>query len=384
MKQYFGKDFKLGILGGGQLGKMLIQAASVWDIDTYVLDPTIDCPASKLASKFIKGDFNDFEAVYEFGKMVDLITIEIEHVNTDALIKLQQEGKTINPDPNKLSIIQDKGKQKEFYSLNDLATAEFKIYKESESIIKDIENGLLKLPFVQKICRFGYDGRGVLLVNNENDLDNLMEGESVIEDLLGINKEVSVIVAQNLNGDIRTYVPFEMEFNKKANLVEYLISPARISEKAKTVAIDLAESTIKALGIQGVLAVEMFVDKYDNVLINESAPRPHNSGHHTIDSAVTSQYEQHIRAIMGLPLGSTELVISSVMVNILGEEGFSGDVRYEGLDECVSIDGVKVHIYGKRQTKPFRKMGHVTIIDKNLENALEKADKIKRTLRSVT
>jgi len=384
MKQYFGKDFKLGILGGGQLGKMLIQAASVWDIDTYVLDPTIDCPASKLASKFIKGDFNDFEAVYEFGKMVDLITIEIEHVNTDALIKLQQEGKTINPDPNKLSIIQDKGKQKEFYSLNDLATAEFKIYKESKSIIKDIENGLLKLPFVQKICRFGYDGRGVLLVNNENDLDNLMEGESVIEDLLGINKEVSVIVAQNLNGDIRTYVPFEMEFNKKANLVEYLISPARISEKAKTVAIDLAESTIKALGIQGVLAVEMFVDKYDNVLINESAPRPHNSGHHTIDSAVTSQYEQHIRAIMGLPLGSTELVISSVMVNILGEEGFSGDVRYEGLDECVSIDGVKVHIYGKRQTKPFRKMGHVTIIDKNLENALEKADKIKRTLRSVT
>jgi len=384
MKQYFGKDFKLGILGGGQLGKMLIQAASVWDIDTYVLDPTIDCPASKLASKFIKGDFNDFEAVYEFGKMVDLITIEIEHVNTDALIKLQQEGKTINPDPNKLSIIQDKGKQKEFYSLNDLATAEFKIYKESESIIKDIENGLLKLPFVQKICRFGYDGRGVLLVNNENDLDNLMEGESVIEDLVGINKEVSVIVAQNLNGDIRTYVPFEMEFNKKANLVEYLISPARISEKAKTVAIDLAESTIKALGIQGVLAVEMFVDKYDNVLINESAPRPHNSGHHTIDSAVTSQYEQHIRAIMGLPLGSTELVISSVMVNILGEEGFSGDVRYEGLDECVSIDGVKVHIYGKRQTKPFRKMGHVTIIDKNLENALEKADKIKRTLRSVT
>jgi len=384
MKQYCGKDFKLGILGGGQLGKMLIQAASVWDIDTYVLDPTIDCPASKLASKFIKGDFNDFEAVYEFGKMVDLITIEIEHVNTDALIKLQQEGKTINPDPNKLSIIQDKGKQKEFYSLNDLATAEFKIYKESKSIIKDIENGLLKLPFVQKICRFGYDGRGVLLVNNENDLDNLMEGESVIEDLLGINKEVSVIVAQNLNGDIRTYVPFEMEFNKKANLVEYLISPARISEKAKTVAIDLAESTIKALGIQGVLAVEMFVDKYDNVLINESAPRPHNSGHHTIDSAVTSQYEQHIRAIMGLPLGSTELVISSVMVNILGEEGFSGDVRYEGLDECVSIDGVKVHIYGKRQTKPFRKMGHVTIIDKNLENALEKADKIKRTLRSVT
>lgn len=384
MKNCFSTGFKIGILGGGQLGKMLIQAASAWDIDIYILDPTDDCPASKLATKFIKGDFKDYESVYNFGKLVDLITIEIEHVNTDALLRLKEEGKTIYPDPQTLKIIQDKGKQKNFFKDNNLKSANYKIYEDHEAILSDIEEGKLNLPFVQKVCRFGYDGRGVQLVNSKKDLDNLLKGQSIVEDLVDIGKELSVIVCRNKFGEIKTYDPFEMEFNKNANLVEYLISPARVDADSRQIAIDLAEKTIKAFELVGVLAVEMFLDKDHNILINEVAPRPHNSGHHTIETALTSQYEQHIRAIMGLPLGSTDLMINSVMVNILGEDGFSGNVVYEGLDKCIKLDGVKVHIYGKKQTKPFRKMGHVTIIDKNIDNALKKADIVKHTLRAVS
>lgn len=384
MKNCFSTGFKIGILGGGQLGKMLIQAASAWDIDIYVLDPTDDCPASKLATKFVKGDFKDYESVYNFGKLVDLITIEIEHVNTDALLRLKEEGTTIYPDPQTLKIIQDKGKQKNFFKDNNLKSANYKIYQDHEAILTDIEEGKLNLPFVQKVCRFGYDGRGVQLVNRKKDLDNLLKGQSIVEDLVDIGKELSVIVCRNKFGEIKTYDPFEMEFNKNANIVEYLISPARIEKNSRQIAIDLAENTIKAFELVGILAVEMFLDKDHNILINEVAPRPHNSGHHTIETALTSQYEQHIRAIMGLPLGSTDLMINSVMVNILGEDGFSGNVVYEGLDKCIKLDGVKVHIYGKKQTKPFRKMGHVTIIDKNIDNALKKADIVKHTLRAVS
>lgn len=384
MKNCFSTGFKIGILGGGQLGKMLIQAASAWDIDIYVLDPTDDCPASKLATKFVKGDFKDYESVYNFGKLVDLITIEIEHVNTDALLRLKEEGTTIYPDPQTLKIIQDKGKQKNFFKDNNLKSANYKIYEDHEAILSDIEEGKLNLPFVQKVCRFGYDGRGVQLVNSKKDLDNLLKGQSIVEDLVDIGKELSVIVCRNKLGEIKTYDPFEMEFNKNANLVEYLISPARVDADSRQIAIDLAEKTIKAFELVGVLAVEMFLDKDHNILINEVAPRPHNSGHHTIETALTSQYEQHIRAIMGLPLGSTDLMINSVMVNILGEDGFSGNVVYEGLEKCIKLDGVKVHIYGKKQTKPFRKMGHVTIIDKNIDNALKKADIVKHTLRAVS
>lgn len=384
MKNCFSTGFKIGILGGGQLGKMLIQAASAWDIDIYVLDPTDDCPASKLATKFVKGDFKDYESVYNFGKLVDLITIEIEHVNTDALLRLKEEGTTIYPDPQTLKIIQDKGKQKNFFKDNNLKSANYKIYQDHEAILTDIEEGKLNLPFVQKVCRFGYDGRGVQLVNSKKDLDNLLKGQSIVEDLVDIGKELSVIVCRNKFGEIKTYDPFEMEFNKNANIVEYLISPARIEKNSRQIAIDLAEKTIKAFELVGILAVEMFLDKDHNILINEVAPRPHNSGHHTIETALTSQYEQHIRAIMGLPLGSTDLMINSVMVNILGEDGFSGNVVYEGLDKCIKLDGVKVHIYGKKQTKPFRKMGHVTIIDKNIDNALKKADIVKHTLRAVS
>jgi 5-(carboxyamino)imidazole ribonucleotide synthase len=384
MNDIISTDFKLGILGGGQLGKMLIQAASAWDINTYVLDPDKTCPASELATQYFEGDFSDYDSVYEFGSSVDLITIEIEHVNTDALIRLKSEGKIVCPDPNVLNIIKDKGKQKEFYFTHNLPTSNYEIYVDKVSIIEDIKNDIIKIPFVQKTSRFGYDGRGVQVINSEEDLKYLLEGESVIESLVKIKKEMSVIVAQNDKNEIKAYEPFEMEFHKNANLIKYLISPARISEEVKSRAIELSKKTITALGIHGLLAVEMFLDENDNLLINESAPRPHNSGHHTIESAITSQYEQHLRAILGLPLGNTELLINSVMVNILGEDGYNGLVRYEGIDYCIGIDGVKVHIYGKKQTKPFRKMGHVTILDKDLERALIKAEKVKHSLRAVT
>ncbi len=377
-------DFKLGILGGGQLGKMLIQAASTWDINTYVLDPDSTCPASELATKYIRGDFRDYDSVYRFGSEVDLITIEIEHVNTDALIRLKKEGKDIHPDPHVLEIIKDKGRQKKFYSENGLPTSDYKLYEDKNSIIEDCKNEILKIPFVQKTRRFGYDGKGVQIVNSIDDLEYLLDGESLVEKLVSIKKELSVIVAQDSKKEIRAYDPFEMEFHENANLVEYLISPARISSDIRSRAVDLSRQTISALGIQGLLAVEMFLDEEDNLLINESAPRPHNSGHHTIESSVTSQYEQHLRAILGFSLGSTDLLINSVMVNILGEKGYNGNVRYEGIEACVGIEGVKVHIYGKKQTKPFRKMGHVTILDKDLESALKKAEKVKHTLRAVT
>jgi len=377
-------DFKLGILGGGQLGKMLIQAASSWDINTWVLDPDDSCPASDIAATYIKGDFRDYDSVYEFGRKVDLITIEIEHVNTDALIGLKNEGKVIYPDPNILEIIKDKGAQKEFYTRNKLPTSGYKLYVDKSSIIEDYKNGVLEIPFVQKTRRFGYDGRGVHIVNSPDDLGKLLDGESLVEILVKIKKELSVIVAQNNKHEIKAYNPFEMEFHSNANLVEYLISPARISADISSRAVELSKKVISSLGLQGVLAVEMFLDEQDNLLINESAPRPHNSGHHTIETCITSQYEQHLRAILGFPLGSTELQINSVMVNILGEDGYNGNVRYEGIEECLGMDGVKVHIYGKEQTKPFRKMGHVTILDKDLESALDKASKVKHTLRAVT
>ncbi len=377
-------DFKLGILGGGQLGKMLIQAASSWDINTWVLDPDDTCPASAIAATYIKGDFRDYDSVYEFGRKVDLITIEIEHVNTDALIRLKNEGKAIHPDPNILEIIKDKGVQKEFYTRNKLPTSGYKLYVDKSSIIEDYNSGVLEIPFVQKTRRFGYDGRGVLIVNSPDDLGKLLDGESLVEIQVKIKKELSVIVAQNNKHEIKAYNPFEMELHSNANLVEYLISPARISADISSRAVELSKKVISSLGLQGVLAVEMFLDEQDNLLINESAPRPHNSGHHTIETCITSQYEQHLRAILGFPLGSTELQINSVMVNILGEDGYNGNVRYEGIEECLSMDGVKVHIYGKEQTKPFRKMGHVTILDKDLDNALDKASKVKHILRAVT
>lgn len=374
-------EIKIGILGGGQLGKMLITAASRWGMNTFVLDPSEDCSASSVCNNFIKGDFKNYDDVYSFGKLVDVLTIEIENVNTDALIQLAKEGKKIYPEPGKLQIIKDKGLQKRFYDKYDFPSPHYTLYADKTNIIKAIDEGTQKFPFVQKLCKTGYDGKGVSVIKRNEDLIHLLDGESIVEELIDIQKEISVIVAKNTRGEIITYQPVEMVFNPIANLVEYLICPAPIAPEIAKDACDLAIAVISAFEITGILAVEMFLDKNNKIYINEVAPRPHNSGHQTIEAAHTSQYEQQLRAILGLPLGSTKLISPSIMLNLLGEQGFRGLPVYVGLQECLKIEGANIHLYGKNETRPFRKMGHVTIIDNDIINLESKAKIIKQTLK---
>lgn len=374
---------KLGILGGGQLGKMLVNAASQWSINTFVLDLSSDCVASSVCNTFIKGDFKNYNDVYSFGKLVDVLTIEIENVNTDALIQLEKEGKIIYPEPRQLQIIKDKGLQKKFYDKYEFPSPRYALYNNKLNIIKAIEDGVQKFPFVQKLCSAGYDGKGVMIIRKKEDLIRLLNGESIIEDLIDIHKEIAVIVARNAIGEIVAYPPVEMIFNPSANLVEYLICPAQINPEIAKDAYDLAIAVISAFEITGILAVEMFLAKDNKIYINEVAPRPHNSGHQTIESAYTSQYEQHLRAILGLPLGSTKLVSPSIMLNLLGESGYIGVPCYIGLQECMKIEGANIHLYGKKETRPYRKMGHVTIIDSDIESAKEKARTIQQTLKII-
>jgi 5-(carboxyamino)imidazole ribonucleotide synthase len=381
MERLVTSNLKLGIIAGGQLGKMLIQEASKWDIITYVLDNDEDCPAGSIATHFVKGSNLDFETVYQFGKMVDILTFEIENVNTDALKKLKSEGIRIAPDPDILELIQDKGRQKQFYADHGIPTSSFQIYDNIKLLKEHINQELVPFPIVQKIRRGGYDGRGVAILNNKNDLDLLLEGESIIEQKIEISKEISVIVARNYSGEIKCYPVVEMLFDKKMNLVDKLICPSTISEYQTNKAYQLASKIIELLEMEGVLAVEFFITKNGEVIVNEIAPRPHNSGHHTIESIITSQFEQHLRAILNLPLGSTNIKLPSVMLNILGAEGHEGAVHYEGLTESMAIEGVKIHLYGKSITKPFRKMGHVTILSSTIESALEKARIVKRLIK---
>jgi 5-(carboxyamino)imidazole ribonucleotide synthase len=383
MEQIISSDFKLGILGGGQLGKMLTLAASNWDVNTYVLDPSDSCPSAPTCTKLVVGDFNCFSTVYDFGKNLDMITIEIENVNLDALIKLKSEGKKVYPCPEKLAIIKDKGLQKEFYEKNGFPTSKFQLF-ESENEIKDlVKSGAMSLPFVQKLRKEGYDGKGVKIVKSQDDLNDLLVGKSLIEDKVEVYKELSVIVARSVNGEIKCFPLVEMEFNPTANLVEFLICPANVADSVEKKAEKLAIDLVEALEYEGILAVEMFLDKDDNILINEVAPRTHNSGHHTIESIFTSQYEQQLRAIFGFPLGSTELKIPSIMINVLGEPNYEGQVLYSGLMKCMEVDGAKFHIYGKKITKPYRKMGHITILDKDINKAREKAEFIKENLKVI-
>jgi len=375
---------RLGILGGGQLGKMLCQAASKWDIETVVLDPLEDCPTSSLCTNSIQGNFRDFDDVAGIAGKADIVTIEIEHVSTEGLKYLKEQGIETRPSAEILEKIKDKGLQKQFYRDNNLPTSNFIICQSGNEIKELVVKGDLKLPFVQKLCRDGYDGRGVLVVRNKEQLEDLLEGESVVEKLVEIKKELSVIVAQNGLNEIRCFKPVEMVFNYEANLVDYLISPADIDQDTSDRAEELAVDIIKKFGLYGILAVEMFLDKNNNLLINEVAPRPHNSGHQTIESCNTSQYEQHLRALFDLPLGNPEIKSPSVMLNILGEPGYEGEAVYQGLEDCMKIDGVNVHIYGKKITKPFRKMGHITIVDSNIDIALEKARVIKENLKVIT
>ncbi len=374
---------RLGILGGGQLGKMLCLVTSNWNLSTYVLDPSPDCPAAFVCTEFSHGDFRNYEDVYAFGKNVDVLTIEIEHVNLQALFRLQEEGVVIRPEPHALELIQDKAKQKEFYVSKGLPTADFSVFPGKESIVAAVGSGEIKIPFVQKLSKTGYDGRGVYVVREEGQLEDLLEGESVVEDLVDVEKEISVIVSRNSAGETKCFPPVEMVFNSHANIVEFLISPCELGDTLSAWACELAERTIKSFDMCGILAVEMFLSKKGDILINESAPRPHNSGHHTIDAARTSQYEQCLRSILDLPPGDTEIKTPSVMINILGQPGFEGEVRYEGLRGCMGVEGAKFHIYGKTRTKPYRKMGHVTVLDDDIPSALEKARFIMSKLRAI-
>jgi len=381
MERLFTSNLKLGIITGGQLGKMLIQEASKWDVISYVLDEDEHCPAGSIASHYVKGSLTNFDDVYEFGKLVDVLTFEIERVNVDALKKLKAEGVLVVPDPEILEMIQDKGLQKEFYQEKGFPTSPFRFYNSPEEIKAEMEEGRLKAPFVQKARKDGYDGKGVAVIHNEKDLHKLLPGPSLVEDKVEIVKEIAVIAARNKNGEVKCYPVVEMLFDPEANLVDKLICPSSISIEQSEKATSMAAEIIGLLNMEGLLAVEFFIDTKGDVVINEMAPRPHNSGHHTIESIITSQFEQHLRAILNLPLGSTRLKLPSVMINILGEPGYEGAVQYEGLTESMAIEGVKIHLYGKKITRPYRKMGHVTVMSSSLDRALQKAEKVKQLIK---
>ena len=381
MERLVTSNLKLGIIAGGQLGKMLIQDASKWDIITYVMDMDEQCPSRNVASVFVKGNPQNFDDVYNFGKKVDFLTFELENINVDALLKLKSEGLQIAPDPEILNLIQDKGLQKEFYKKYNIPTSPFILLQSKDEIINAVLNGDLKFPFVQKLRKGGYDGRGVSIINNEIDFNELLDCPSVIEKKINISKEIAIIIARNKNGEIKCFPPVDMIFEPKANLVKMLVCPSNISKEQSSKAEQIASYIAECLKIEGLLAVEFFIDNNGELFVNESAPRPHNSGHHTIESIVTSQFEQHLRAILNLPLGSTKLKLPAVMINLLGEEGFSGNVFYEGLTESMSIEGVKIHLYGKKITKPFRKMGHVTVIDNDINEAIKKAEYVQSVIK---
>lgn len=384
-KRKINSDFKIGILGGGQLGKMLCLAAQPWDVTTCILDVDPSFPAGNVCDEFTQGNFKKYDDVYNFGKDKEVITIEIEHVNTDALKQLVKEGKTVHPNPHKLEIIQDKYLQKKYFHEHGLPVSSYDHYDSASDIKEAFTNGKLELPFVQKTRTAGYDGRGVAIIKNEDDLNNkLLEAPSLIEPLVNIKKELAVIVAKNESGDIKAFPPVEMDFNPDVNLVEWVISPALITERLQAEAVDIAIKTIQSLDICGLLAVELFLTQENQILINEVAPRPHNSGHHTIDAAFTSQYQQHLRAILNWPLGNTKNHTPSLMVNLLGAPNQTGKAIYKNVDKCLALDGVKMHLYGKEITKPFRKMGHMTIVDSDLENAKNKARFIKEHLTIIS
>ena len=383
MPNIFNTPFKIGILGGGQLGKMLGQAASPWDLHISVLDADRHFPAAATCTEFVVGDFRNYDDVLAFGRQVDLLTIEIESVNSEALHQLVSEGLTVHPHPTALDLIKDKGDQKQFYKERGLPSSSFELFADRASILKALDAGSLSLPFVQKLRTGGYDGRGVAVIRRPAELELLMDGPSVVEELVDIDKELAVIVARNESGAVAAYPPVEMDFNPEANLVEWLLSPAQIDDETARRATELARQVIEAYGICGLLAVEMFLTPTGELLVNEVAPRPHNSGHHTIDSSYTSQFEQHLRAILNLPLGSTHMKTPSVMVNLLGEPGYEGQARYEGMEKVLALEGVKPHLYGKVMTKPFRKMGHVTILDSDLDRARTKARQVKDLLKVI-
>ena len=381
---YFSTDFTLGILGGGQLGKMLLTETLKYDIRTIVLDPSAEAPARFGCHTFFQGDLMDYDTVYQFGKQADLVTFEIENVNVDALERLESEGIKVYPTPKSLRIIQDKGAQKAFYKAHGIPTAPFEPFPSPALLATAVAEGRWTYPFVWKSTRFGYDGNGVKIVRNPQDLHALPEGPCRAELCADIDKELAVIVARSPKGEVATYPVVEMEFHPEANQVEYVLCPARIAEPISDQARKIALQVAEAFGSIGLLAVELFLTKEGEIWVNEVAPRPHNSGHYSIEASYTSQFEQHLRAILNLPLGSTESKVAGVMVNLVGAEGYAGDVIYEHIEDVLSLQGVTPHIYGKRQTRPFRKMGHITITHPNIEQARSLAQRVKETIKVIS
>ena len=380
----FSSQHKVGILGGGQLGKMLLYATRKFDIHTCVLDPNSEAPCKIACDEFFVGDLMDFDTVFEFGKKVDTLTIEIENVNVEALKALEKEGVNIFPSAETLAIIQNKAKQKLFYVDHDLPTAAFTRYAYKDELKRAIEHDVQPLPFVWKSAQFGYDGKGVKIVRSLSDLEELPNVECIAETLVPFKKELAVTVARSPRGEVRAYPVVEMEFHPEANQVEYVLCPARISENITKKAELIALKTAAAFHHVGLLAVELFLTEDDEILINEVAPRPHNSGHQTIEASYTSQFEQHIRAILDLPLGDTKNKVSGVMVNLVGAEGHNGAVVYENIEKILKLDGVTPHIYGKKETRPFRKMGHVTIVHSEIDKARSIAQQVKETIKVIS
>jgi 5-(carboxyamino)imidazole ribonucleotide synthase len=381
---YFSSDFKLGILGGGQLGKMLLSETRKFDIQTLVLEPSEEAPARLSCNKFIKGSLMDFDTVYQFGKMVDLLTIEIENVNLDALDQLEKEGLPIYPSPKTLRLIQNKGKQKDYYVSNDIPTSPHQRFVDLNNLKTTIAKDELEFPFVWKCAQFGYDGNGVKICRSALDLENLPDVECIAEEMVPFKNELAVIVARSVSGEVKTYPVVEMEFHPEANQVEYVICPALIDATVAQKATEVALKVSEAFNHVGLLAVEMFQTEDDKILVNEVAPRPHNSGHYSIEASYTSQFENHLRAILNLPLGNTDSKVAGIMVNLVGSEGYSGQVVYENIEKIMAIDGVTPHIYGKRETRPFRKMGHVTIVNEDMAAARKIAEEVKNSIRVIS
>jgi len=379
VNNYFSSNFKLGVLGGGQLGRMLLTETQKFDIYTAILDGAKNAPCAAICNEFHHGDLMDFQTVYNFGKLVDVLTIEIEHVNIEALFQLKKEGLTIYPQPEILEIIQHKGKQKDFFAQNNIPTAPYKRYPNLHELKKE-DN----FPFVWKSAQFGYDGTGVKIVKAGADIENLPDVESIAEALIPFKNELAVIVARNANGETKTYPVVEMEFHPIANQVEYVICPARIDTNVAKKAQEIALQVANTFQHVGLLAVEMFQTENDEIIVNEVAPRTHNSGHYSIEASYTNQFEQHLRAILNLPLGNTQSKVAGIMVNLVGEEGYSGNVVYKNMEEILKIDGVTPHIYGKKETRPFRKMGHVTIVNEDMKKAHAIAERVKKTIRVIS
>lgn len=375
----FRHHMRIGILKGGQLGRMLIRSCMDFGLQSYVMDNDVNAPCRHYCTDFTPGDVLNFDDVYRFGKKVDLLTLEFEHINIDALVRLQEEGLKIYPDPKIIRLVQDKGQQKEFYRQHGFPTADFVLINGRNDLLSHAG----RFPLVQKSRTAGYDGKGVHRINSMDDVKNAMDVPSVLENYVAAEKEISVIVARNPSGETAVYPIVEMDIHPQAYLLDFLVCPARISERTARRATEVARDIAHALGIVGVMAVEMFVTSDGEILVNEISPRPHNSGHHTIEASVTSQFEQHLRAVLDLPLGSTDMKSASVMINLTGEPGHRGPARYIGVEDVLRKPDVHVHLYGKSDTSPFRKMGHITVLADQLEKAIEEAQWIKNTVKVV-